>query len=709
MLLLVAAAPVLATAAAPNGTNSARPSAVADTAPRQANLVSTPGPFVASLNEGFDNITTLATNGWSLQNNSSPLGSTSWFQGTSVAGGGPFDAYDGAANGYIGANYNNTGTTGTISNWMITPVLDFGSGAALSFFTRKASPDSYADRLEVRLSTNGASTNVGTTATGVGDFATVLVSVNPNLVLGVYPTGWTQFLASSLPHNGQGRIAFRYFVTGGGSSGTASDYIGIDRVVYSAGAAEYKVGGSVNGLAASGLVLKLNGANDLPISASGAFTFLPYVTDGGNYAVTVSVQPTNPTQTCSVSNGSGTISGANVANVSVTCVTNTYTVGGSVAGLSGSGLTLQLNGANNLPISAAGGFVFPQAVASGGNYAVTVSVQPSNPTQTCSVSNGSGTVTNANVTNVSVTCVTNTYTVGGNVAGLSGSGLTLRLNGANNLPISAAGGFVFPQAVASGGNYAVTVSVQPSNPTQTCSVSNGSGTISNANISNVMVSCATNTYTVGGNVAGLSGLGLTLQLNGANNLPISSNGVFTFPAALADGSSYSVTASVQPSGPAQTCQLTQGSGSLAGANVTSVAVSCATNQLPTTTTLSSTPNPSVVGQSVTLIAAVSGQNPTGTMNFFDGLNPAVGCASVPLVGRTATCVTSALTSGSHSTTASYSGDVNNVPSVSNIVTQAVSAVPSVVAVIPTLNPLLLLMLGVLVGLIALTVLLRRAR
>jgi len=32
------------------------------------------------------------------------VGSTNWFQGT-----GPFDAYNGVANAYIGANYNNTG------------------------------------------------------------------------------------------------------------------------------------------------------------------------------------------------------------------------------------------------------------------------------------------------------------------------------------------------------------------------------------------------------------------------------------------------------------------------------------------------------------------------------------------------------------------------------------------------------------------------
>ncbi len=794
MLLLMATIPIPTQAAGPGPTNSARPSAVADTTPPQANLVTPPGPLLTSLNEGFDNIATLAGNGWAFQNNSVPVGTTNWFQGTSVAGGGPFDAYDGAANGYIGANYNNTGNTGTISNWMITPVLDFGSNAALSFFTRKPSPDSYADRLEVRLSTNGASTNVGSTATSVGDFTTALLSVNPTLVLGVYPTTWTQFTANNLPHNGQGRIAFRYFVTGGGSLGTSSDYIGIDRVVYSAGAPEYQVSGTVNGFAASGLVLQLNGANDLPISASGAFTFLPYVTNGGNYSVTVSAQPTNPSQTCSISNGSGTISGANINNVTVACVTNTYTVGGNISGLAGSGMTLQLNGANDLPISASGGFVFPQAVASGGSYAVTVSAQPANPTQTCSVSNGSGIVTSSNITNVAITCVTNTYTVGGNVSGLSGSGLTLQLNGANDLPISASGGFVFPQAAASGGNYTVTVSAQPTNPAQTCSVTNGSGVVTNANVTNITVTCVTNTYTVGGNVSGLAGSGLTLQLNGANDLPISASGGFVFsqtvasggnyavtvsaqPAnpmqtcsvsnnsgaitnanvtsvtvtcvtntyttggnvsglagagltlqlngandlpisasggfvfsqTVASGGSYAVTVSAQPTNPAQTCSVTSGNGTITNANVTSAAVNCATNQLPTSITLSTTPNPSAVGQSVTLIAVVSGQNATGTISFYDGLNPVGGCANVPLVGGTATCVTSTLTSGSHSTTASYSGDLSNAPSISNIVTQSVSAVSVVAAVIPTLSPLLLFMLAALIGLIAHTALSRRTR
>ncbi|MCW3102854.1 MAG: hypothetical protein JWO09_1294 [Bacteroidetes bacterium] len=183
--------------------------------------------------ENFDDITTLAANGWVMTNASAAVGSTNWFQGTSVAGGGPFDAYNGAANAYIGANYNNTGSTGTISNWLITPTRTLRNGDVITFYTRKVAPDSYADRLEVRMSTNGSSTVVGT-GTAVGDYTTLMLSINPTLVLGVYPTTWTLYTVtiSGLPAPTSGRIAFRYYVTGAGFSGTSSDYIGIDNVVY---------------------------------------------------------------------------------------------------------------------------------------------------------------------------------------------------------------------------------------------------------------------------------------------------------------------------------------------------------------------------------------------------------------------------------------------------------------------------------------------
>ena len=257
-----------------------------------------------------------------------------------------------------------------------------------------------------------------------------------------------------------------------------------------------------------------------------------------------------------------------------------YTIGGSVSGLSGSGLVLQNNGGNNLTIAANGSFTFTTAIASGATYSVTVQTQPSSPTQTCSVTNGSGTA-NANVTNVQVTCAAPTYTIGGSVSGLSGSGLVLQNNGGNNLTVTANGTFTFATAIASGAAYSVTVQTQPSNPTQTCAVTNGSGT-ANANVTNVQVACTTPvpTYTIGGTVTGLSGAGLVLLNNGGGNLTIASDGTFTFATAVNSGSAYNVTVQTQPATPAQTCAITSGSDT-ASANVTNVAVACTFNNAPT--------------------------------------------------------------------------------------------------------------------------------
>lgn len=371
-------------------------------------------PTVSSLSEGFDDITQLAGRGWYMQNNSSPIGTIGWFQGnptTATPTPGPFNAYDGANNAYIAANFNNASSTspGTISNWLLTPELDFGGNAQLTFYTRKpaiaAGNPEYPDRLEVRYSTAGPDTNVGAGATAVGVFTNHVLTVNPNLVVGGYPQAWTQYTVSGLPRNGRGRVAFRYFVTNAGSAGTNSDFIGIDRVVYSTGAPEYRVGGNVSGLAGSGLVLRLNGGNDLPVAANGSFQFPAYIPSGGAYAVTVASQPVStPQRTCAVSNDSGLIGSGDVTNVQVTCTVNQYAVGGSVSGLSGSGLTLQLNGGSPLPVSANGAFAFPP-ITDGSAYSVTVATQPTGPAQICTVANGAGTLAGADVSNVAVTCV----------------------------------------------------------------------------------------------------------------------------------------------------------------------------------------------------------------------------------------------------------------------------------------------------------------
>ncbi len=79
----------------------------------------------------------------------------------------------------------------------------------------------------------------------------------------------------------------------------------------------YAVGGTVSGLTGT-VTLQNNSGDDLAIDANGVFEFTAPVTDGDDYAVTVSTQPDG--QLCSVTNGAGTIDSADVTDVAVDCV-----------------------------------------------------------------------------------------------------------------------------------------------------------------------------------------------------------------------------------------------------------------------------------------------------------------------------------------------------------------------------------------------------
>jgi hypothetical protein len=176
-------------------------------------------------------------------------------------------------------------------------------------------------------------------------------------------------------------------------------------------------------------VLRNNGADDLPVAANAtSFQFATPVAYGGNYSATVQQQPVS--QTCVVANGSGSNVGNHVANIAVTCSVNTYTVGGSVSGYGSSGLVLQNNGTDDAAIPVSGPFTFPTPIAAGAVYNVTVLAQPTG--ETCSVSNGSGTMSSANVTNVQVSCAPSITIT--NISPASGpeiGGTTVVINGTN--------------------------------------------------------------------------------------------------------------------------------------------------------------------------------------------------------------------------------------------------------------------------------------
>jgi len=166
----------------------------------------------------------------------------------------------------------------------------------------------------------------------------------------------------------------------------------------------------------------------------------------------------------------------------------TFTVGGAVSGLSGTGLVLEDNGGDDLTVSADGSFTFKTALADGAAYAVTVKTQPSSPAQSCTVTNGSGKIAGAKVTNVAVACTTSEFTIGGTVTGLpTGQTLVLQDNGGDNLTLTDSGVFTFATKVQTGQPYAVTVLTQPT--TGNCTVQSGSGTVANADVTSVDVVC----------------------------------------------------------------------------------------------------------------------------------------------------------------------------------------------------------------------------
>jgi uncharacterized repeat protein (TIGR03803 family) len=278
----------------------------------------------------------------------------------------------------------------------------------------------------------------------------------------------------------------------------------------------YSVGGTLSGLASgANVVLHNSGGNDITLSANGSFRFSTPLGDSVAYAVTVLTQPTG--QTCTVTSGTGTVSGANVTSVQVTCATNTYMISGTASGLNtGAQVTVLNNASDPTLVKGNGAFSFATRVPYHGGYSVTVLTQPAG--QTCTVTSGSGTVSGANVTSVQVTCA-NTYTISGVVSGLNaGSQVTVLNNAGNPTTVKANGSFSFPTPILSGGSYAVTVGVQA--PAQICTVTAGAGSGVVANVSGVSVMCAPATesaiYSFDVNADGVGPRANTIQASDGN-------------------------------------------------------------------------------------------------------------------------------------------------------------------------------------------------
>jgi hypothetical protein len=250
---------------------------------------------------------------------------------------------------------------------------------------------------------------------------------------------------------------------------------------------------------------------------------------------------------------------------------STYSLGGTISGLTGTGLVLANSGETLSVTIGTGTFAFSTRFTSATAYAVTVQNTP--PGLTCSVAAGTGTFATANVNNVVVTCSDQAYPISGTIQGLNGAGLVLA-NGTDKLSVpTGSTSFTMPTPVAYTSTYAITVATQPQG--LSCAMQNGTGTMGAAAVANVAVSCSDQPYTLGGTVSGLTVAGLVLT-NGNDTVQVPANAAaFTLPTAVAFSSNYSVTVATQPAG--LTCSVSNGSGPMPAANVTTVAIVCSSN------------------------------------------------------------------------------------------------------------------------------------
>lgn len=167
------------------------------------------------LNEGFDDIGTLAASGWvyqALTGPVTPLPDAGWFQGDNTS---EFTAQSGPDSSYIASNFLASSPTGFIDTFLITPFFSLESNVTLTFWARTDNLG-FSDSFAVL-----AGTSVG----GGGEAVSQVLA--DTVALG----DWTQYTVQLAGQGAgaTGRFAFEYF-----GSVETSNYIGFDTVTVTA-------------------------------------------------------------------------------------------------------------------------------------------------------------------------------------------------------------------------------------------------------------------------------------------------------------------------------------------------------------------------------------------------------------------------------------------------------------------------------------------
>lgn len=220
---------------------------------------------------------------------------------------------------------------------------------------------------------------------------------------------------------------------------------------------------------------------------------------------------------------------------------------------------------------------------------------------------------------VSLNYQPNVYTVGGTINLLTTpfglNTFVLQNNATDDLTIAGNGSFTFNTAIPTGSNYAVTVFSNPQNPWQTCNVTNATGTVGAAAISNVSITCSVNQYTMSGNITSTVPLptGLTVT-NGIDTINVPGGATSTpisFSTPINSGAGYNIAINAEP--PGYVCAIQSlYSGTVLGANISNVAVNCVEGYRYGNVITAKKPAPLQIHYYRGLVSTAAGQTTSGS-------------------------------------------------------------------------------------------------
>ncbi len=347
----------------------------------------------------------------------------------------------------------------------------------------------------------------------------------------------------------------------------------------------YTLGGTVAGLVAGATVTLTNGSDTISVGA-GPYTFPTAIAAGASFHI--GVAPTSA-QTCSVTGGlgaTGTMGSSSIVTANVVCVAQAFTLGGTVAGLASQANITLING-NDVISVRNGNFTFPTAVAYGAKYVAMIRPSAGQICQVIATGAAPYGVMPANaVTNLTVVCSASSFTLGGNIGGLTSAVGSVKLQNGNDTVVAGNGPYTFATTLITGADYNVTLTSPPGQLCTFTSDAPPAGTMLSSSINNINVSCAANAYSIGGKVANLLP-NTTVQITNGADQVVTGNGPFTFATLLPISATYSAQVT-SPAG--QTCGFAGSGNSIAGivgnGNVYGLYVLCYTNTYPLSVSVS---------------------------------------------------------------------------------------------------------------------------